>query len=96
MVNKSNSNDIIAESSLPLVSMTSCTYVNSSEGAGSANIDNSSSQTFSKAGTQRPAKEDVDDMREFVCGWGAAFINITCTFPMNKVMFRQVSFYSSR
>ena len=31
------------------------------------------------------------DGREFICGWGAAFINITCTFPMNKIMFRQVS-----
>ena len=27
--------------------------------------------------------------REFICGWGAAFINITVTFPLNKVMFRQ-------
>ncbi|XP_076456375.1 mitochondrial nicotinamide adenine dinucleotide transporter SLC25A51-like [Babylonia areolata] len=26
---------------------------------------------------------------EFVCGWGAAFINITATFPLNKLMFRQ-------
>ncbi|XP_045111420.1 mitochondrial nicotinamide adenine dinucleotide transporter SLC25A51-like isoform X2 [Portunus trituberculatus] len=34
-----------------------------------------------------PLKEDS---REFVCGWGAAFINITVTFPMNKVMFRQM------
>ncbi|KAG7172752.1 Solute carrier family 25 member 51-like, partial [Homarus americanus] len=31
----------------------------------------------------------ADDGREFVCGWGAAFINITVTFPMNKLMFRQ-------
>ena len=23
--------------------------------------------------------------REYVCGWGAAFINITVTFPLNKV-----------
>ncbi|XP_076046663.1 mitochondrial nicotinamide adenine dinucleotide transporter SLC25A51 isoform X2 [Oratosquilla oratoria] len=30
------------------------------------------------------------DSREFICGWGAAFINITVTFPMNKVMFRQM------
>lgn len=30
------------------------------------------------------------DMSEFVCGWGAAFINITITFPINKVMFRQM------
>lgn len=26
---------------------------------------------------------------EFVCGWGSAFVNITFTFPINKVMFRQ-------
>ena len=26
---------------------------------------------------------------EFLCGWGAAFVNISCTFPINKVMFRQ-------
>uniref|UniRef100_A0A0K8RFF3 Putative carrier protein n=1 Tax=Ixodes ricinus TaxID=34613 RepID=A0A0K8RFF3_IXORI len=31
-----------------------------------------------------------DDMRAYVCGWGAAFVNIICTFPMNKVMFRQM------
>jgi len=28
--------------------------------------------------------------KEFACGWGAAFINITVTFPINKVMFRQM------
>ena len=27
--------------------------------------------------------------REYVCGWGAACINILVTFPLNKVMFRQ-------
>lgn len=27
--------------------------------------------------------------REFVCGFGAAFLNISCTFPLNKAMFRQ-------
>ncbi|XP_077989741.1 mitochondrial nicotinamide adenine dinucleotide transporter SLC25A51-like [Glandiceps talaboti] len=27
--------------------------------------------------------------QEFICGWGAAFVNITATFPMNKLMFRQ-------
>uniref|UniRef100_A0A0B6ZMY9 Solute carrier family 25 member 51 n=1 Tax=Arion vulgaris TaxID=1028688 RepID=A0A0B6ZMY9_9EUPU len=26
---------------------------------------------------------------EFICGWGAAFINICITFPINKTMFRQ-------
>lgn len=29
------------------------------------------------------------DEREFVCGWGAATINIIATFPINKVIFRQ-------
>jgi len=33
--------------------------------------------------------EKTYQYREFVCGWGAAFVNITATFPMNKVMFRQ-------
>uniref|UniRef100_T1JD17 Solute carrier family 25 member 51 n=1 Tax=Strigamia maritima TaxID=126957 RepID=T1JD17_STRMM len=28
--------------------------------------------------------------REFACGWGAAFINVIITFPINKVMFRQM------
>lgn len=27
---------------------------------------------------------------EYVCGWGAAFINVAATFPINKVMFRQM------
>lgn len=31
-----------------------------------------------------------DDLCAFVCGWSAAFVNIVCTFPMNKVMFRQM------
>ncbi|KAJ9582550.1 hypothetical protein L9F63_003108, partial [Diploptera punctata] len=29
------------------------------------------------------------DWREFGCGWGAAVINITVTFPINKIIFRQ-------
>lgn len=28
--------------------------------------------------------------KEFACGWGAAFINVVITFPINKVMFRQM------
>lgn len=28
--------------------------------------------------------------KEFACGWGAAFINITVTYPVNKLIFRQV------
>lgn len=27
---------------------------------------------------------------EFACGWGASFINICVTYPIHKVMFRQV------
>lgn len=30
------------------------------------------------------------DLQEFVCGWGASFINIAITYPLYKVMFRQV------
>lgn len=28
--------------------------------------------------------------KEFACGWGAAFINVTVTYPINKLIFRQV------
>jgi len=31
-----------------------------------------------------------DDFNEFICGWGAAVINVTVTFPINKIIFRQV------
>nr|CAD7457786.1 unnamed protein product [Timema tahoe] len=30
------------------------------------------------------------NLREFVCGWGAAFINIAVTFPVSKLIFRQM------
>lgn len=29
--------------------------------------------------------------REFVCGWCAALVNISITYPINKIIFRQVS-----
>ncbi|XP_074595704.1 mitochondrial nicotinamide adenine dinucleotide transporter SLC25A51 [Brevipalpus obovatus] len=35
---------------------------------------------------------ECDDSREFICGYGAAFINICLTFPINKVMFRQMMY----
>ncbi|KAJ8960922.1 hypothetical protein NQ318_020222 [Aromia moschata] len=28
--------------------------------------------------------------REFACGWGAAFVNVTVTYPINKLIFRQM------
>jgi hypothetical protein len=31
------------------------------------------------------------DWHEFACGWGAAFVNITVTYPVYKMIFRQVS-----
>lgn len=31
------------------------------------------------------------DFKEFICGWGSAFVNICVTYPINKVTFRQVS-----
>ena len=30
------------------------------------------------------------DWREFLCGWGAAFINVSVTFPINKVRARTI------
>ncbi|XP_047109317.1 mitochondrial nicotinamide adenine dinucleotide transporter SLC25A51 [Schistocerca piceifrons] len=30
------------------------------------------------------------DVKEYVCGWGAAFINITVTYPIYKIIFRQM------
>ncbi|KZC13621.1 PREDICTED: solute carrier family 25 member 51 isoform X1 [Dufourea novaeangliae] len=31
-----------------------------------------------------------NDFKEFVCGWGAAVINVSVTFPINKIIFRQI------
>ncbi|KAG5896532.1 hypothetical protein JTB14_020505 [Gonioctena quinquepunctata] len=28
--------------------------------------------------------------KEFACGWGAAFINVSVTYPINKLIFRQM------
>lgn len=36
-----------------------------------------------------PSERTKYNPREFICGAGAAFTNITITFPINKVMFRQ-------
>jgi len=32
----------------------------------------------------------VKNQKEFICGWGAAVTNILVTFPLNKVIFRQM------
>lgn len=31
-----------------------------------------------------------NDLKEVMCGWGAAVINVTVTFPINKIIFRQI------
>ncbi|XP_011708365.1 PREDICTED: solute carrier family 25 member 51 [Wasmannia auropunctata] len=31
-----------------------------------------------------------NDVKEFTCGWGAAIINVSVTFPINKIIFRQI------
>lgn len=48
-------------------------------------------QTSSKQ--TKNANSDQNSMQEFVCGWGASFINIGITYPVHKIMFRQVSPY---
>ncbi|CAG0918588.1 unnamed protein product [Notodromas monacha] len=40
-------------------------------------------------GSRRPLRDAVD-WRQYAAGWGAAFVNITVTFPLNKIMFRQM------
>lgn len=39
-------------------------------------------------------KPNSNDVREFVCGWGSAVINITVTYPINKIIFRQVKYFT--
>ncbi|KAK2581505.1 hypothetical protein KPH14_005168 [Odynerus spinipes] len=31
-----------------------------------------------------------NDFKEFICGWGSAVINVSITFPINKIIFRQI------
>lgn len=52
-----------------------------------------SSTTGNESQKQVPWKSPLVgfDSREFACGWGAAFINITMTYPIYKIIFRQVS-----
>lgn len=52
----------------------------------------SSMMTTQDANVVQPLFTKVN-WREFVCGWGAAFINITVTYPVNKIIFRQVQIF---
>jgi len=40
--------------------------------------------------TASPFLLTYSEWREFVCGLGAAVVNITITFPLNKIIFRQM------
>ncbi|CAL7939673.1 unnamed protein product [Xylocopa violacea] len=31
-----------------------------------------------------------NDFKEFICGWSAGVINVSITFPINKIIFRQI------
>ncbi|CAH0557738.1 unnamed protein product [Brassicogethes aeneus] len=43
-----------------------------------------------KIDTRKSTCGDYLNWREFACGWGAAFINVTITYPVNKIIFRQM------
>lgn len=95
MVNSRDNLDILSQTRVPLPGIPSpCSFSGSSitqmSNAGDKIVYPSIS-SGSASSIVRPASiVKTHDGREFICGWGAAFINITCTFPMNKVMFRQV------
>ncbi|XP_013390327.1 solute carrier family 25 member 51 [Lingula anatina] len=48
-------------------------------------------QNIALGSSSGPTKTSTngDVYKEFISGWGAAVINISLTFPLNKVMFRQ-------
>jgi len=37
-----------------------------------------------------------EEYSEFVCGCGAAIINVGITFPINKIIFRQVFIFFNK
>lgn len=43
-----------------------------------------------KGGTTSSGPQPIFCWREFACGWGAAFVNITVTYPIYKMIFRQM------
>lgn len=47
-------------------------------------VDNRTKKDYTSVGHK------TNTWQEFTCGWGASFINITVTYPIYKVMFRQV------
>lgn len=53
-------------------------------------LEPSTAPNLSDVKSLNPAPHN-SDFNVFVCGWGAAIINITITFPLNKIIFRQVT-----
>lgn len=43
-----------------------------------------------KASFKSVLRLNENDFKEVLCGWGAAAINVTVTFPINKIIFRQI------
>ena len=50
---------------------------------------------FSKNKIGTILKPNSNDLHELICGWGSAVINITVTYPINKIIFRQASYMFS-
>lgn len=53
-------------------------------------VDEPTTTKTSKVAINSLFKLTTDDSREFICGWGAAVINVTVTYPINKIIFRQI------
>lgn len=49
-------------------------------------------ETLTKPSLYAVMKLNSNDYREVMCGWGSAIINITVTYPINKIIFRQVNY----
>lgn len=63
----------------------------SSSSVSSLNTQNQNNESFPKImPISSIMKITRSDTREFICGWGAAVINVTVTYPINKIIFRQV------
>lgn len=46
--------------------------------------------TVTAVASPPPTTVPIFCWREFACGWGAAFVNITVTYPIYKMIFRQM------
>ncbi|XP_015594666.1 solute carrier family 25 member 51 [Cephus cinctus] len=53
-------------------------------------IEKTNSSSLQQAPLSKLFAPNSNDIREFVCGWGAAVINVTVTYPINKIVFRQM------